>query len=149
MSTKISGHNYKENNIFFMHMKIASIKSQVLQTDNIENCFKQIVSANDFIDSIFIKDSIGNIIPPVIVSPYLSQDDFLFSPAAENFRDAMQDYFSKLKTGVLEYSITEPSESPFTEKNCYTISCKLNNKYILCINIEDFSDSINPNLKAV
>lgn len=148
MKTAISGYK-KENAILIMHMKISSIKSHVLHyTGDIKECLEKVVTSYDFIESIYIKNANNDAVSPIVISPYIWLDDSSCPPVTETFNRAMKSYFSKLKTGIQGFSVTEPFTSPFTESMCYTISCRLNASSTLCINIEDFSDRNCLNLSA-
>ena len=149
MNTTISAYK-KDNAILLMHMKISSIKSHVLHyTGDIKECLEKVVASYDFIESIYIKNTNNEAVSPIVISPYIWLDDSSCSPVTQTFNRAMKSYFSKLKTGIHGFSITEPFISPFTESMCYTISCKLNDSCTRCINIEDFSDKSCLNLNAV
>jgi hypothetical protein len=131
-------------------MKISSIKSRILHsTGDIKDCLEKIVTSYDFIESIYIKNTNNEAISPIILSPYIWVDKSFCSLVTKSFNRVMKSYFSKLKTGIQGFSITEPFISPFTESMCYTVSCKLNDSCTLCINIEDFSDKSCLNLNAV
>lgn len=129
----------QEKDVFFMHLKIAAIRSRILTTEDIENCLTAITFSNDFIESIYITDSNGSLVAPVIISPFIGSNDFYCSPAAVNFNTTFENYILKLKAGIAGYSIEGPFVSPYSEETCYTISTNLNNSKTLYINVINLS----------